>query len=70
MDQAFSSTVDSVRQRVDGTYPVGEALLALRSGPNSALFLAPLAKPFEKGKGKKGKPKGKGKGGSSPMPNW
>lgn len=49
----LASTVESVRQRVDGSYPLGEALLALRGDPNIALFL---------------KGKSKGTGGSPPMP--
>lgn len=45
-----ASTVESVRQRLDGAYPVGEALLALRSDPNITLYLAPLAKPANQDK--------------------
>lgn len=44
---AFSrlgTQVTNVRQREDGTYPMGEALLALRQDPNIALYLMPLGK--------------------------
>ncbi len=40
----LSSTVANVRQALDGTYPLGEQLLALRTDPNITLYLAPLAK--------------------------
>eukprot|EP00435_Cladocopium_sp_Y103_P045710 s1638_g13.t1 len=45
---AFSrlgSQVTNVRQKDDGTYPLGEALLALRNDPNVALYLMPMGKP-------------------------
>lgn len=38
----LASTVNSVRQREDGSYPLGIALLELRSDPLIALHLAPL----------------------------
>ena len=44
---AFSrlgSTLASIRQRDDGTYPLGVALLELRTDPLITLHLAPLAK--------------------------
>ena len=40
----LTAQVTSVRQREDGTYPLGEALLALRHDPLVALFLMPTAK--------------------------
>ena len=40
----LSSQVPSVRQRDDATYPLGEALLALRQDPLIALYLMPTAK--------------------------
>eukprot|EP00435_Cladocopium_sp_Y103_P020392 s3652_g5.t1 len=40
----LGSQVSSVRQKDDGTYPLGEALLALRQDPNIALYLMPVAK--------------------------
>ena len=73
----LASTVNSVKQLIDGRHPAGEALLALRADPNITLYLArefpkpgPYGHQFEKGKGKKGKEKGKGKGkgGAPPMP--
>ena len=41
----LGTQVTNVRQREDGTYPFGEALLALRQDPNIALFLMPLVLP-------------------------
>lgn len=71
----LSSTVMELRQRGDGTYPLGEALLQLRHDPNVTLYLAPLSKPASAPSGghsgdhrsqpydvKGGNPKGKGKG--------
>eukprot|EP00435_Cladocopium_sp_Y103_P044391 s1982_g12.t1 len=40
----LGSQTTSVRQRDDGTYPLGEALLALRQDPNIALYLMPLGR--------------------------
>ena len=40
----LGTQVTTVRQRDDGTYPVGEALLALRQDPNIELYLMPLGK--------------------------
>ena len=37
----------AVRERGDGTFPLGEALLNLRRDPAIALYLAPLAKPVQ-----------------------
>lgn len=37
----------SVREAPDGTFPLGEALLNLRSDPAISLYLAPLAKPAQ-----------------------
>ena len=45
--QAFTrlaSTLGSVRQAADGSYPMGEGLLALRTDPTIALHLVPLAR--------------------------
>ena len=42
--QRLGTTVNEVRQRRDGTYPLGEALLALMHDPNITLFLMPVAK--------------------------
>lgn len=39
-----AETLDSIRRRDDGTYPAGEALLALRSDPLVTLHLAPIAR--------------------------
>ena len=44
---AFSrlgSTMTSIRQNADGSYPLGEELLKLRSDPHIALYLMPSAK--------------------------
>ena len=44
---AFSrlgSAMSSIRQKADGTYPLGEELLKLRSDPHIALYLMPAAK--------------------------
>ena len=46
-EAAFSrlaTTLTSIRQRDDGSYPLGEALLQLRCDPLVALHLAPTAK--------------------------
>ena len=40
----LSTVVGDLRQRADGTYPLGEALLNLRQDPNIALFLMPVAR--------------------------
>lgn len=40
----LASIAVELRQRADGTYPLGEALLNLRNDPNIALYLAPLMK--------------------------
>ena len=40
----LGSTLKAVRQRDDGTFPMGEALLDLRADPTIALLLAPLAR--------------------------
>ena len=40
----LASTAVDLRQRADGSYPLGEALLNLRNDPNIALHLAPLMK--------------------------
>ena len=40
----LSATVSSVRQKEDGTYPLGIALLELRSDPAIALYLMPTTK--------------------------
>ena len=74
----LSSIIGDLRQRVDGTYPLGEALLNLRQDPNIALFLMPVARapkdpaggggdklrwnPYNPGKGSGGGDKGPGKG--------
>ena len=42
----LASTVHSVKQLIDGRYPVGEALL-VRADPNITLYLAPVAKPVQ-----------------------
>lgn len=79
----FGSTISSVRAREDGTYPLGEALLALRSDPMITLHLAPLQKTGSSGpplrpspyssasssqrRNDKGKGKGR-KGKTPPMP--
>ena len=77
----LSSTLQNIRQAADGSYPLGIALLNLRTDPNITLFLAPLAKgpaptnpgglgvranPYDGGGHGKGKGKGKGKR-SSPL---
>ena len=79
----LSSTLQSIRQAADGSYPLGEALLNLRNDPNITLFLAPMAKgpspinpgglgvrsnPYDGGGHGKGKGKGKGKRSSPPVP--
>eukprot|EP00435_Cladocopium_sp_Y103_P042517 s2538_g11.t1 len=49
-EAAFSrlaEIVPSIRQQADGTYPLGVALLNLRSDPNVTLYLAPIAKPSQ-----------------------
>eukprot|EP00435_Cladocopium_sp_Y103_P029318 s1136_g7.t1 len=43
----LASTMSSIRQRDDGTYPLGVALLELRGDPMIALHLAPTAKPVQ-----------------------
>ena len=75
----LGSTMASVRARADGTYPLGEQLLELRTDPLIVLHLAPLARgpkenpptvrptPYVQ-PGGKGNPKGKGKGKTPPMP--
>eukprot|EP00435_Cladocopium_sp_Y103_P056280 s2737_g19.t1 len=40
----LASTMPSIRQRDDGSYPLGIALLELRNDPMIALYLAPVAK--------------------------
>ena len=40
----LSTVVGDLRQRADGTFPLGEALLNLRQDPNIALFLMPVAR--------------------------
>ena len=80
----LGATMASVRARADGTYPLGEQLLELRTDPLIVLHLAPLARiprenplaprsnPYADKPGVQpgGKPnlKGKGKGKSPPMP--
>ena len=79
----LSSTLQNIRQAADGSYPLGEALLNLRTDPNITLFLAPMAKgpsppnpggpgvrsnPYDGGGHGKGKGKGKGKRSSPPVP--
>ncbi len=71
----LGSTMASVRARADGTYPLGEQLLELRTDPLIVLHLAPLARgpkenpptvrptPYVQ-PGGKGNPKGK----TPPMP--
>ena len=69
----LSCTIQNIRQDAVGNYPLGTALLQLKSDPNIALYLAPLARssapappnpggprptPYDGGPG----PKGKGKG--------
>ena len=66
----LGSSMGSVRQLPDGSYPLGLRLLELRSDPSIAFYLAPRASPYNaahrpgnaanqerkgKGKGKKGK---------------
>ena len=74
----------TTREAADGTFPLGEALLGLKSDPAIALYLAPLAKPVQHASGsttrpapyaaagprpQAGKGKGKsGKGKTPPMP--
>lgn len=69
----LASMTIGLRQRADGTFPLGEALLNLRHDPNVTLFLSPVAKPaapagggggdrYQPYGGDKGNPKGKGKG--------
>lgn len=41
----LSSTLNSVRQQADGSYPLGDELLKLRSDPNITLYLSPVVKP-------------------------
>ena len=72
-----------VREDDQGNFPLGEALLALRTDPSIALYLAPLAKPVQavqssssarvspyqpSTKPQKGKGKSAGKGKAPPMP--
>ena len=69
----LASTNTEIRQRADGTFPLGVALLALKSDPSIALYLAPLAKavqvsaqqmrssPYTPDKGGQYKSSGKGK---------
>lgn len=40
----LGSTVENIRRQADGTFPLGEALLALRADPNIALYLSPCAR--------------------------
>ena len=40
----LASSLSTIRQRADGTYPLGEALLNLRADPNIVLYLSPVAK--------------------------
>ena len=40
----LGSTMGTVRQAVDSSFPLGEKLLELRSDPSIALYLAPLAR--------------------------
>ena len=84
---AFSRLTEratEVRQRADQTYPLGEALLALRNDPNLALYLSPLAtrstggapsqsstwrpQPYQQERPGKSKGKGKSKKGRSGPP--
>ena len=75
----LGSTVQSVRQDATGGYPLGVALLALRSGPYIALYLSPVAKshapageswtrrpgPYQSSSDRNSKGKGKGKKGGA-----
>lgn len=74
----LGSTLTSVRARPDGTFPLGEQLLELRTDPLIALHLAPLARPkdpvvpprpspYDANPGGKPNLKGKGKGKAPPM---
>ena len=45
----LGATVHDVKQRGDGTYPLGEALLALKNDPAITLYLAPLSRPQSSG---------------------
>ena len=71
----LSSVLGDLRQRADGTYPLGEALLNLRPDPNIALFLMPVAKAaniptgsggHDQRPGPYGNPKGSGGGDKGP----
>ena len=80
----LSERATEVRQKADLTYPLGEALLALRSDPNIALYLSPLAtratsapsyqqstsrpQPYQQERPGKSKGKGKSKKGKSGPP--
>ena len=79
----LSCTIQNIRQDALGNYPLGVALLNLKTDPNITLYLAPLAKssapappnpgglranPYDAGPGPKGKGKGKGKRSSPPIP--
>lgn len=70
----LGSVVSNIRQAADGTYPLGIALLSMRSDPHIALFVAPVAKapqassstwrpqPYQQGHAPSSPgPKGKGK---------
>ena len=78
----LGSTMASVRARPDGTFPLGEQLLELRTDPIIVLYLAPLARakdpplpgpprptPYVPNPGGKPNLKGKGKGKTPPMPS-
>ena len=41
----LASTATELRQQADGTYPLGVALLNLRTDPNVTLYLSPVSKP-------------------------
>ena len=41
----LASTATELRQGADGTYPLGVALLDLRTDPNVTLYLSPVSKP-------------------------
>ena len=71
----LSSVLGDLRQRADGTYPLGEALLNLRQDLNIALFLMPVAKAaniptgfggHDQRPGPYGNPKGSGGGDKGP----
>ena len=66
----------STREAADGSFPLGDALLALKGDPSIALYLAPLAKPVQSSSAAPSRPApyhaagpkqsaGKGKGKSS-----